>query len=42
MKNIIIILASLLVSIQSYAQTRQLEAHEHGAAMVMMAMVMVI
>jgi len=38
MKNIIIILASLLVSLQSYAQTRQLEAHEHGAAMVMMAM----
>ena len=38
MYKIWFILAGLFLPLQSYAQTRQLEAHEHGAARVMMAM----
>ena len=38
MYKICFILAGLFLPLHSYAQTRQLEAHEHGAALVMMAM----
>ena len=38
MYKIWFILAGLFLPLHSYAQTRQLEAHEHGAARVMMAM----
>ena len=38
MYKIWFIFAGLFLPLHSYAQTRQLEAHEHGAARVMMAM----
>ena len=38
MYKIWFILAGLFLPLHSYAQTRELEAHEHGAARVMMAM----
>ena len=38
MYKILFILAGLFLPLHSYAQTRQLEVHEHGAARVMMAM----
>ena len=38
MRYIILFLAGLLLPLSIYAQSRQLDAHEHGAAKVMMAM----
>ncbi len=38
MHYILLVLAGLFLPLQIYAQSRQLDAHEHGAANVMMAM----